>query len=113
MNEQAIPPNISVHEVKQLLDRQEPLLLLDCRGRDEFDFVHLELATLIPMQELEVRLAELDDHRASRIVVYCHLGGRSQMVADWLRQKGFVAVQNMTGGIDAWAEEIDRTMPRY
>ena len=105
--------DLRVQEVKQLLDRQESFLLLDCRNQDEYDLVHLESAMLIPMPELQNRLADLQAHQASRIVVYCHLGGRSQMVADWLRQQDFAHVQNMTGGIDAWAEEIDRTLPRY
>ncbi len=109
----ALSHDISVQEVKQLLDHQESFLLLDCRNQDEYDLVHLESAMLIPMHELQDRLAELQAHRASRIVVYCHLGGRSQMVADWLRQQDFAHVQNMTGGIDAWAEEINRTLPRY
>ena len=110
---QAPAHEISVQEVKQLRDRQESFLLLDCRNQDEYDLVRLESAMLIPMHELPDRVAELQDHQASRIVVYCHLGGRSQMVTDWLRQQDFAYVQNMTGGIDAWAEEIDRTLPRY
>ncbi len=109
----ALSHDISVQEVKQLLDRQESFLLLDCRNQDEYDLVHLESAMLIPMPELQNRLADLQAHQASRIVVYCHLGGRSQVVADSLRQQDFAHVQNMTGGIDAWAEEIDRTLPRY
>ena len=108
-----LPSDVSVHEVKQLLDSEQPFLLLDCRGQDEYDLVHLEPAKLIPMDELQHRVSELHCHRTSRIVVYCHLGGRSQMVTAWLRQQGFTQVQNMAGGIDAWAQQIDPSLPRY
>ncbi len=95
------------------MDSQEPFLLLDCRNQDEYDLVHLQSAKLIPVGELTTRVAELEPHRNDRIVVYCHLGGRSQMVATWLRENNFTKVQNMVGGIDAWAEQIDRSLPRY
>jgi rhodanese-related sulfurtransferase len=54
---------------------------------------------------------ELDRH--ATIVVYCHHGVRSALAAQWLSEQGFPAVRNLAGGIDAWAEEVDETMPRY
>ena len=96
-----------------LRDRGEPLVLVDCRTRDEWEVVRLEDAKLIPMQELAERVGELEPHRDQRMVVHCHHGGRSLRVVHWLRQQGFTQVQNMTGGIDAWAVEVDTTLPRY
>ncbi|HQU46751.1 MAG TPA: rhodanese-like domain-containing protein, partial [Pirellulales bacterium] len=59
------------------------------------------------------RVSELEPHRGRAIVVHCHHGGRSLRVAQWLRQQGFAAAQSMSGGIDAWAAEIDPDVPRY
>jgi rhodanese-related sulfurtransferase len=95
------------------MDAEAQFLLLDCRNQEEFDLVHLPDAVLIPMGQLAERVDELDVHKTSHIVVYCHLGGRSQMVTEWLRQQGFEGVQNMMGGIDGWAVQIDQNVRRY
>jgi rhodanese-related sulfurtransferase len=99
--------------VKQLLDDHQPLTLLDCREQDEYEYVHLEGAKLIPMHELPQRLGELGDDTARRVIVYCHHGQRSLMVAQWLRAQGWRDAQSMAGGIDAWSLHIDPTRPRY
>jgi len=108
-----VPFEIEAAEVKRLLDAEEPFFLLDVRTPEERAIVRLEDAALIPIQEISERAAELEPHRQRRIVVFCHHGGRSEMVANWLRGQGFAAAQNMTGGIDAWAVEIDPSLPRY
>lgn len=100
-------------QVKEMIDQGEEFLLLDCRNPEEHALVHLEQAQLIPMQELPGRIDELVPHKSSRIVVHCHLGGRSLQVTAWLRQQGFLKSQNMTGGIDAWAVVVDPRLPRY
>jgi len=105
--------NVDCSSVKQMLDDGDEFLLLDCRNPDEFQTVQLEGAQLIPMGELPERVGELEAFRDQRIVVYCHLGGRSLQVTEWLRQLGFNKAQNMAGGIDAWASTIDTTLPRY
>ena len=102
-----------MQDVRGLLANGEPLVLLDCRNQDEYDLVHLEPARLIPITEIQDRVVELQPHREDRIIVYCHLGGRSQMVSEWLRGQGFTRVQNMAGGIDAWAQQINPDLPRY
>ena len=107
------PITIGCQEVKQLQDERASFLLLDCRNPDEFQAVHLEGATLVPMQELPQRIHEVEPFRDQRIVVYCHLGGRSMQVTEWLRHHGFHKAQNMVGGIDAWACTIDTSLPRY
>ncbi len=108
-----LPSEVDVHFVKSLVDQGEQFLLLDCREVDENELVRIEGSLLIPMSELPVRVEELRDHIDQRIVVYCHLGGRSHQVTQWLREQGFHGAQNMAGGIDAWAVQIDPQLARY
>lgn len=108
-----LPADISVQEVKQLIDNDEKFFFLDCREQNEFDLVSIPQATLIPMSTIQERVGELESYREARIVVHCHLGGRSQRVTGWLRQQGYENAQNMTGGIDVWSQEIDQSLPRY
>jgi len=105
--------NIDCQSVKKMLDGGEEFLLLDCRNPDEYQTVHLDRARLLPMGELPNRIGELSAFRDQRIVIYCHLGGRSLQVTEWLRSLGFSKAQNMAGGIDAWAGTIDPSLPRY
>ncbi len=108
-----LPLEIDVAAVKQMLDSQEPFLLLDCREPNEHATAKIEGSSLIPMQQIPDRLEELKSHQDSRIVVHCHHGGRSLRVTQWLQSQGFTQVQNMTGGIDAWSQQIDPAVPRY
>jgi adenylyltransferase/sulfurtransferase len=109
----SIALEIECQAVKGKVDRGDPFLLLDCREPDEFALVRIVGAQLWPMSDLPDRLPELAPHRKSEIVVYCHHGVRSLHVAMWLRQQGFTRATSMMGGIDRWALEIDRTLPRY
>jgi rhodanese-related sulfurtransferase len=65
----------------------------------------------MPMQSLPARLHELDGNRP--IVCVCHHGGRSMHVAMFLTRQGFADVYNLTGGVDAWARQVDTAMPTY
>ena len=103
-------PQISVKELKQRLDAEESLLILDVREPHEYQIANLG-GKLIPLNDLPVRLAEVDRDR--EIVVQCRSGARSQRAAEYLQQAGFTRVSNLTGGILAWADEIDPTMPKY
>ena len=107
------PLEIDVETLRDKLAANGDLFLLDCREPQEHATVHIEQATLIPMSELTDRVAELEPQRQREIVVHCHHGGRSLRVTHWLRQQGFERVSNLAGGIDAWAERIDPTLPRY
>ena len=107
------PIEISCRSVKQKLDAGDDFLLLDCREAAEFEIVSIVGATLLPMSELLARAAEFEPHRDRPIVVYCHMGGRSLQVAAWLRQQNFPQAQSMAGGVDAWATQIDTSLPRY
>ena len=64
-----------------------------------------------PMHTIPARCAELDPSRP--VAVLCHHGGRSMQVALYLSQCGFARVANIAGGIDAWAQQLDPTLPRY
>jgi rhodanese-related sulfurtransferase len=108
-----LPKDISCKQLQEKLAEGQPLLLLDCREQQEHDLASLSDATLVPMSELVDRQSELAGWEDRLTVVYCHHGVRSQRVAAWLREQGFTAVQSLTGGIDAWAAEIDLGMTRY
>ena len=107
-----LPVEIDCASVRQALG-QASCLLLDCREQDEYDLARIEGATLLPMSEIQDRLAELEPHRDRHLLVYCHHGMRSLQVAQWLRSQGFPTVQSMSGGIDTWSQLIDPTVPRY
>ncbi len=96
---------------RQLQSRPGQLLLLDVREILEREQASLEPSVHIPMQEVPWRLAELPKDRT--IVVFCHTGGRSAMVAGFLDQQGYGHVANLRGGIDAWSRDVDPSVPRY
>ncbi|HTT70585.1 MAG TPA: molybdopterin-synthase adenylyltransferase MoeB [Anaeromyxobacteraceae bacterium] len=103
-------PEIMPEELKRRLDGGDDLLLLDVRERHEFEICNLG-GKLIPLGELPARLHELDSSR--EMVALCRVGQRSARAVELLRQAGFRKVQNLTGGLAAWAERVDPTMPRY
>ena len=90
--------------------RQRPVLL-DVREDWEVELCALDGITHIPMQQVPARLQELDTETA--IVVICHHGVRSMQVTMFLERQGFSSLFNLTGGVAAWAEEVDSSMPRY
>jgi rhodanese-related sulfurtransferase len=108
-----LPIELSCEDVRALQQSDQSFAFIDCREADEYEVCRIEGATLLPMSELRDRLSELDPHRAERIVIHCHHGGRSLRVVNFLRQQGFPHAQSMAGGIDAWSERIDETVPRY
>lgn len=103
-------PEITVQELEALKNAKADVLVLDVRNPDEYAICNLG-GLLIPMKELPTRLNELNP--TQHIVVHCHAGGRSRRATEFLLAQGFTHVQNLKGGITAWADEIDRTMPRY
>ncbi|HLA78911.1 MAG TPA: molybdopterin-synthase adenylyltransferase MoeB [Vicinamibacteria bacterium] len=102
---------ISARELKQAWDRGEPVDLLDVREAHEFEISRLPGARLIPLGELPRRVAELD--RDSPLVIHCKVGARSAQAVKFLREAGFKNVRNLTGGIRAWSEQVDPSVPRY
>jgi adenylyltransferase/sulfurtransferase len=105
-------PQISVEALKRKLDAKEDVFVLDVREPHEYQIVNLG-APLIPVGELPNRVGELAAQKDREIVVHCKTGGRSQKAALALRQAGFTNVSNLTGGITAWAEKIDPSLPKY
>jgi adenylyltransferase/sulfurtransferase len=99
-----------VRELKRRLDAGEGLFILDVREPNEYQIANLG-GTLIPMNDVPRRLAEIDRNR--EIVVQCKSGGRSQRVAEFLAQSGYSNVKNLAGGIHAWADQIDPKLPKY
>jgi len=90
---------------------REPPLLLDVRQPWEYDCCRIAGSELVPMASLQGRLHEIDPER--EIVVICHHGVRSYHAARFLEHNGYARVNNLTGGVDAWAKEVDLNMPTY
>ena len=109
----SLPLEIDCRSVKSKLDQNADFLLLDCREKTEYDTVHIPQAVLLPMSEMKTWIGDLEAQKQREIIVHCHHGGRSLRVANLLRQVGFINAQSMAGGMDEWATEIDKTLPRY
>lgn len=91
-------------------DRPRPVLL-DVREPWEYNICRIEGSINIPMQDIPARLQELDDEQA--LVAICHHGMRSAQVAMFLERQGFKDVTNLSGGVAAWAAQVDPSMPQY
>ena len=103
-------PEISIQELKDLRDKKADILILDVRNPDEYALCNLG-GQLLPMSELPQRFQELNPDQ--QIVIHCHAGGRSRRATEFLMKQGFKRVFNLRGGITAWANEIDQSMPKY
>ncbi len=103
-------PEIQPEELKRRLDAQEDIFVLDVREPHEYQIVNIK-GHLIPLGDLPTRVHELDSSR--EIVVHCKSGARSAKAVDFLRKSGFKRAANLTGGILAWADRIDRSLPKY
>jgi rhodanese-related sulfurtransferase len=86
-------------------------LLLDVREPHEFAYCHIEGSVNIPMNQIPMRLAELETQRET--VIICHHGIRSAQTAQYLISKGFGNIINLAGGVAIWASDVDAAMPRY
>lgn len=98
-------------EVHERICQGEELVLLDCREPSEWEFCRIAGAQLTPMSRFLQFLHDLDADIPT--VVYCHTGVRSVFVASYLQSQGFAEVVSMAGGIDAWSQDIDPSIPRY
>ena len=105
-------PQISVEELKKKLDAKDDVFVLDVREPHEYPIANLG-APLIPLGQLEQRVGELAAEKDREIVVHCRSGARSQKAAIILKNAGFKKVENLAGGILAWADKIDPSMPKY
>jgi adenylyltransferase/sulfurtransferase len=97
--------------LRDRLDRGAEIILLDVREPQEWAIGRIEGAILIPLGNLSYRLGEFST--ADEIVAYCRSGSRSRKAVQALRDAGFRKVKNLTGGILAWSEQVDPSVPRY
>ena len=98
-------------EVKAKIDRGEKFVLIDVREPHEYKICSIPQARLIPLGEVAKRYIELDAN--AETVVHCKSGMRSAKAVDFLRKNGFTNVRNMKGGILAWADKVDPSVPKY
>jgi sulfur-carrier protein adenylyltransferase/sulfurtransferase len=98
-------------EVKAKIDRGDPFVLIDVREPHEYQICKIPYAKLIPLGDLPKRVNELNS--ADEIVAHCKSGMRSAKAVDFLKQAGFRKVRNMKGGILAWSDKVDPSVPKY
>lgn len=104
-------PTVTVEDLKAKLDRGDKFVLLDVREPFEWDICRIPGATLIPLGQLPSRMSELDS--ADEILLQCKSGVRSARALRLLQEAGFGKLANVEGGILAWAEKIDPSVPKY
>jgi molybdopterin/thiamine biosynthesis adenylyltransferase/rhodanese-related sulfurtransferase/molybdopterin converting factor small subunit len=103
-------PQMPATELKRRMDAGENIFVLDVREPYEFAIAQIG-GHLIPLGDLPQRAGELDPNR--ELVVHCKVGGRSQRAAEFLAQHGFKKVHNLAGGIIAWSDTVDHSVPKY
>ncbi|MGA2790004.1 MAG: molybdopterin-synthase adenylyltransferase MoeB [Candidatus Bathyarchaeia archaeon] len=101
---------ITVTELKRLIDKGG-VNLIDVREPHEYEICRIEGSKLIPVSEIPNRINEFN--LTDEYIFHCHTGVRSARAVNLLRQLGFKKVKNLKGGIDAWADEVDPSIPRY
>jgi sulfur-carrier protein adenylyltransferase/sulfurtransferase len=103
-------PEITPEELKQKLDSQQEVFILDVREPHEYQIANLD-GYLIPLGQLPHRVSELDPD--AEIVVHCRSGKRSADAVDFLQKRGFSNVRNLAGGILAWSDKVDPSVKKY
>jgi adenylyltransferase/sulfurtransferase len=103
--------SLTPKEVKQMMDAGEEVTLIDVREPHEYQIVHFDDAKLIPVAQVIERVSEIP--QSGNVLVYCKVGARSAEVLRWLHSVGLTNTKHLAGGIDAWAAQIDPSMPRY
>lgn len=102
----------TARELRSYLESASPKpVLLDVREPWEFETARIEGATLVPMRSIASQVQNFDP--GQEIVVVCHHGVRSRMVGLFLENHGFSNVINLSGGVDAWARDVDQQMATY
>ncbi len=106
------PDEVTVQEMKQAIDNPAlGIKVIDVREADESEIAHIDGVPLIPLSALAQRFEELDPNQA--YYIHCKSGGRSMTALKFLRERGFKHLKSVKGGITAWSDEIDPTVPRY
>src|SRR3989475_8739806 len=104
-------PEITAPEVKKMMDERKPFVLIDGREPHEVQIWRIPGSTLIPLGDVPKRMHELNS--ADEIVVHCRSGMRSAQAVELLMKAGFRKIHNLKGGVLAWADQVDPTMPKY
>ena len=105
-------PEITASELKQRLDGGEDIQIIDVREAHEVAIAAIPNATHIPLGQVLNRMSEIDPNRET--VVHCKMGGRSAKAIEALKRSGFSgSLLNLKGGIIAWSNEVDPSVPRY
>jgi adenylyltransferase/sulfurtransferase len=104
-------PEISALEVKKWMDDRKPFVLIDVREPHEVQICRIPGSMLIPLGEFPKRMNELNS--ADEIVVHCRSGQRSARAVELLMKAGFRKIHNLKGGVLAWSEQVDPSMPKY
>ena len=106
------PDEVTVQELKKALENPNlGIKVIDVREPNEYQIAHLEGTVLIPLSQLVQRFRELNPEQA--YYIHCKMGGRSMQALQFLRQQGFKNLKNVKGGITAWSDEIDPSVPKY
>jgi sulfur-carrier protein adenylyltransferase/sulfurtransferase len=103
--------DIEPTEVKEKIDRGDDFVLIDVREPHEYQICNIPYAKLIPLGELPKRVNELNT--TDEIVAHCKSGVRSSKAVEFLKQAGFKRIRNMKGGILAWSDKVDPSVPKY
>jgi sulfur-carrier protein adenylyltransferase/sulfurtransferase len=104
-------PEITPAEVKKWMDEAKPFVLVDVREPHEFQICRIPGSTLIPLGDVPKRMNELNS--ADEIVVHCRSGMRSAKAVELLMKAGFRKIYNLKGGVLAWSDQVDPSMPKY
>ncbi|MBM3838860.1 MAG: molybdopterin-synthase adenylyltransferase MoeB [Verrucomicrobia bacterium] len=109
---EANPDEVTVQEMKQALgDPKLGITVIDVRDPDEHQIAHINGVPLLPLGELSRRFTELDPNH--QYYIHCKSGVRSMKAVRFLKEQGFKYVKSVKGGISAWADEIDPSVPKY
>ena len=104
---------VTPREVKNMLDRRDDFIFIDCRLPNEHQITHIEGATLIPLQQIAQRFSELRGNENKKVIVHCRSGQRSMQFAQILKQQGFKDAKSMAGGILLWNKDVNPGGPQY
>lgn len=106
------PDEVTVQDMKKAMDDKSlGIRVVDVREPDEYEIAHIEGVPQIPLSQLEARFTELDANET--IYLHCKSGVRSMKALSFLREQGYKYVKSVKGGIAAWAQEIDTSIPQY
>ena len=108
---QATVPELTPLEVKKMMDEKKPFVLIDVREPHEYQICNIPGSKLIPLGEVAQRMNELNS--ADEIVVHCRSGQRSAQAVEFLMKAGFGKIHNLKGGVLAWSDQVDPSMPKY